>query len=74
MDTFHRVGALVTWGSGAIRAQVASEPTLRVLPGETSPVAVVDCTLLSDHASPCGRVFKKGTEVPVPLDELRPIQ
>jgi hypothetical protein len=74
MDTIHRVGAFVTWGTGAVRAQVASEPALRVLPGESSPVPVVSCVLLRDHASPCGRVFKKGTAVPVPLDELRPIQ
>ena len=69
-----KIGTAVTWGSGDIRAMVASEPKSQTLPGDEGPSTVVGCVLTADYKTPCGRTVPKGTAMPMPVSELRLLQ
>jgi hypothetical protein len=56
------IGEIVTWGSGAPRAEVVLLSTI------TGDAALV---LSQDLKSPCGRVFLKGMRLTMPINELR---
>lgn len=57
-----KLGSIVTWGSGSIRGRIVGDD------GESSTVKVA---LVGDHTSPCGRKWLSGTEVDMPIDEIR---
>ena len=69
-----KIGLAVTWGSGDIRAMVASESRIQTLPGDSEPSTVVFCVLTADYKSPCGRTVPKGTAMPMVVSELRLLQ
>ncbi len=62
MDNNIAIGEIVTWGSGAPRAEV-------VLLG--TPTGDASLVLSQDLKSPCGRVFLKGMRLTMPINELR---
>ena len=56
------IGEIVTWGSGAPRAEVV---LMSQIDGDASLV------LSQDLKSPCGRVFIKGMRLTMPIGDLR---
>jgi len=56
------IGEIVTWGSGAPRAEVV---LISQLDGDASLV------LSQDLRSPCGRTFLKGMRLTMPITDLR---
>ncbi len=59
-----RVGQLVTWSSGDIRARVAV-----LLPASDE----VGCELSKPYKTPCGRTIPAGTPVTIPAEEVRAV-